>query len=41
MGSLNIWMGPMFSGKTETVIEEHNKELDKLPYDDSEKNCRI
>ena len=35
MGSLNIWMGPMFSGKTEIIIEEHNKELDKLPYDES------
>ena len=35
MGSLNIWMGPMFSGKTETIIEEHNKESNKLPYDES------
>ena len=35
MGSLRIWAGPMFSGKTEMLIEEHNKELNKLPYDQS------
>lgn len=35
MGSLRIWAGPMFSGKTEILIEEHNKELNKLPYDQS------
>ena len=35
MGSLKIIMGPMFSGKTEMLIEEHNEELNKLPYDES------
>ena len=32
MGSLEIIMGPMFSGKTELLIEKHNAEFCKNPH---------